>query len=120
MDKPCVAIDRRSGTVSERRLFFFETVAPGFVLPVWFVVDNLFPAADESRILAAVLRVIQVEGLLIGARKSAGMGQLELMGGEFWTVELAKDGDGTALANPFQKGTKRDMGEFLSWIRGPQ
>lgn len=118
--KPGVAIDRRTGTVSERRLRFLETIPPGTEVRLTFVADNLVPGEADSRLMAGVLEWIVSLGLQIGAGKSTGLGLLELERGQVWHWELRKGSDlrGTVLANPFKSEVPPlDVREFASLLR---
>ncbi|MEM4972789.1 MAG: RAMP superfamily CRISPR-associated protein [Candidatus Hadarchaeales archaeon] len=112
-DKPGVGIDRKSGKASEHHLYFLEAVKP-YRLRLWFIVDNLEPGSLEAKLLAETLGLIKSVGLSLGARKSVGMGELELRGGEFWIADLRGD-DGTKLADPFT-GEKLDLDSFINWL----
>jgi len=114
-EKTGVAIDRESGKASEHRLYFLEAVKPNQRFSTWFIADNLIPHEEDSKLFANVLNTIKTLGLSLGARKSCGMGQLELLDGNFWIVELDKDSDGTKLANPFKEKSK-NFDEFVNWL----
>ncbi|MEM2618283.1 MAG: RAMP superfamily CRISPR-associated protein [Candidatus Hadarchaeales archaeon] len=112
-EKPGVGIDRKSGKASEHHLYFLESLKPPR-LGLWFIADNLQPGSPEAALLARTLELVRSVGLSLGARKSAGMGRLELVGGEFWIADLEGD-DGTRLVDPFA-GEKRDLDGFISWL----
>ncbi|MEM0358998.1 MAG: RAMP superfamily CRISPR-associated protein [Candidatus Hadarchaeales archaeon] len=112
-DKPGVGIDRKSGRASEHHLYFLESVKPS-KLGLWFIVDNLEPGSLEAKLLAETLSLIKSVGLSLGARKSVGMGELELRSGEFWIADLRGD-DGAKLADPFT-GEKLDLDNFINWL----
>jgi CRISPR/Cas system CSM-associated protein Csm3 (group 7 of RAMP superfamily) len=115
-EKAGIALDRRSGRVLEGHLYFFEALAPGD-FSVWFIADNLLPGEEDSRLFALTLEFIRENGLWIGARKSTGMGRLELKGGEIWLVETEKDANGRLLSNPWRHEVKRDLQAFLKYLQ---
>lgn len=112
-EKAGVGIDRKSGRASEHHLYFLESLKPSRV-SIWFIADNLQPASLEAKLLAGTLSLIKSVGLSLGARKSVGMGELELKDGEFWIADLEGD-DGTKLANPFT-GERLDLDSFINWL----
>ena len=114
-EKPGVAIDRKSGKVLERHLFFLESLAQQYV-DIWFVADNLLPGEEDSKLFAFTLEAIQNTGLWLGARKSAGMGWLKLEGGQVWVIETEGDMSGEVLANPWKNGIKKDLSAFLQYL----
>lgn len=114
MTKPGVAIDRKSGRAMEHHLAFFEAVEPTRI-SIWFIADNVLPGEDEARLLAGVLGAVREMSISLGARKTAGMGRLELREGSFWIIDFRK-GEEVTLANPF-KGEK-NFEEIISYLLG--
>jgi CRISPR/Cas system CSM-associated protein Csm3 (group 7 of RAMP superfamily) len=115
-EKAGIAIDRRSGRILERHLYFCEALLPGN-FNIWFIADNLLPGEEDSRLFALTLEFILENGLWIGARKSTGMGRLELERGEVWLVETEKDENGRLLSNPWRDELKKDLQAFLKYLR---
>lgn len=115
--KPGVGIDRRSGRIVEGALHFAEVVPPGARLRLRLVADNLLPGEEDSKLFASTLDAVSKLGLSVGARRSVGMGMLELREAAFYLVELDRDGE-LAIGNPFERGRKLDLGGFVAWLRG--
>jgi len=114
-EKPGIAIERKSLRVKEGHLYFLESLLPQS-FSIWFIADNLFPGEEESLLLASTLQSILQVPLTLGAKKSAGMGSIELEGGEFWLIETEKDGEGAILADPFTNSKPLGLSEFLRWL----
>lgn len=115
--KPGIAIDRKSGKVEEHLLAFFEAIEPmDTQVNLWFIADNLSAGGEEAKLLAGVLDMVRKLSLSLGARKTAGMGRMELREGEFWMINL-KRGEEVFLANPFRKKSTNLEG-ILSYLLG--
>ena len=119
-EKPGIGIDRRTGKVQEATLYFIEVAPRDLKVKLRVIADNLKPEEEDSLILASTLDIIKEIGLQIGARKSVGLGELEIDEKEtrFYIVDLRSDKDGMKLANPLKNVKPKRMGEFIRWLRG--
>ncbi len=115
VEKPGIAIDRKTLKVREHNLYFLESIPP-LSFAVWFIADNLLPGEEESLLFACTLNSILQMPLELGARKSVGMGSIGLEGGNFWLVETEKDKSCTVLANPFKHSKPMGLREFINWL----
>lgn len=118
-ERPGIAIDRRSGRAKEHALFILESIL-GEGVKLRVIADNLIPGAEDSKLFSLTLKAIGNFGLSIGARKSAGMGLVELdkKSSSWYIVSLKDDKDGMKIANPLKYGEKKNFDEFLKWLLG--
>jgi len=118
-EKPGIGIDRRTGKVQEAALYFLEVAPKDLKIKLRVIADNLKPGEEDSLILASTLEIIREIGLQIGARKSVGLGELEIDEKEtrFYIVDLRSDKDGVKLANPLKNVKPKRMGEFIRWLK---
>ncbi|MEN2974897.1 MAG: RAMP superfamily CRISPR-associated protein [Candidatus Caldarchaeales archaeon] len=114
--RPGTGIDRQTGKVREGVLYFINTISPGPEIRLRLIIDNLMPREDDSRLFASTLEALKFTGLSIGARKSAGMGHLNLDKATFYLIDLRKD-ENLAIGNPFKKAEKIDLEGFIKWLR---
>ncbi len=116
--RPGVGINRSTGTVEERVLYFVETGEAYAAVPLVLSGEIESQGSTPARLLASVLEAVSEVGLNIGGRKSAGLGLLELESSEFYAFELGqnKDERGALLANPFDS-EKMGLQEFIEWLR---
>ncbi|MCX8193673.1 MAG: RAMP superfamily CRISPR-associated protein [Nitrososphaeria archaeon] len=115
--KPGIGIDRQSGKVREGALYFIDTISPKPEIKLKLIADNLIPKEDDSKLFASTLELVRFTGLSIGARKSTGMGHLNLENASFYIIDLRKD-ENLAIGNPFKKAQSIDLEGFLKWLRG--
>lgn len=115
--RPGVGINRRTGTVQGNILYFVETSEAGLRVPLVIVGEVEERGCAPARLLASLLRTVNTIGLSVGARKSAGLGLLELENARFHAFEIGKDDDqsGKLLANPF-KASPMSLREFAEWL----
>jgi len=115
--KPGVGIDRASGKARKGILYGVNVIPPGLQIKLRMIIDNLIPGEDDSRLFGATLKAIKIMGLSIGSRKSIGLGHLGLRNGVFYVVDLRND-ENFAIGNPFEKGRKMRLEEFVEWLKG--
>jgi Uncharacterized protein predicted to be involved in DNA repair (RAMP superfamily) len=117
--RPGVGIDRKTGTVQERVLYFVETSDAYAAVPLVLLGEVEAPGSTPAKLLASVLEALSEVGLNIGGRKSAGLGLLELESAEFYSFEPGKGMDerGALLANP-RAAEKMDLRTFIEALRG--
>ncbi|MEM4006774.1 MAG: RAMP superfamily CRISPR-associated protein [Nitrososphaerota archaeon] len=115
--RPGTGIDRQSGKVKEGVLYFINTISPGPEIKLTLIADNLMSGEDDSKLFANTLEALRFKGLSIGARKSVGLGCLNLENAEFYLIDLKHD-ENFAIGNPFKKCRKMDLEEFIEWLRG--
>ena len=115
-----VGIDRSTGTVMERYLYFIEVIPRGHELNLTMLADNILPGETDSKLFASTLEFIRELGLQIGARKSAGCGLLKLSRGSFRVIDLEEDREryGLWIGNPMRHALPMNLEEFLTWLRG--
>jgi CRISPR/Cas system CSM-associated protein Csm3 (group 7 of RAMP superfamily) len=118
--RPGVGIDRSFGAARPDILYFLEVIPRGATFQLTMVADNLKQGEADSLLFAATLEWIMELGLQIGARKSAGLGEITLVNSQtaFYLVELEKDEGGMGLANPMKRGMRYDTKGFIDWLRG--
>lgn len=116
--RPGVGIDRKSGKVREGSLYFIEVVPKG-TFKLRITADNLLPNEDDSKVFATTLETIETLGISLGARKSAGLGNLKLSQGSFYVIDLKDDHKSGMfmIGNPFKKGKRMDVRKFIEWLR---
>lgn len=115
--RPGTGIDRRSGKVKEGVLYFINTLPPGLEIKLTLIADNMVPGEPDSKLFASTLKAVSVMGVSLGARKSAGMGYMNLKDAVFYVVDLPNDKD-LAIGNPFKKAGKMALEEFIKWLHG--
>jgi len=109
-----IGVDRYSGTVRDRTLYFVETIAVGIDVPL-IMIGEIYKDTS-AKIFASTLEFVKMFGLSIGARKSAGLGNLTIKDAKFYIVDISKDTNGKLLANPF-KAEPIDIDSFIAWLR---
>ena len=116
--RPGVGIDRATGRAKEDILYFVESLPRGTLIPLRMIVDNVAQCEADSILLGGVLDWIRRLGLPIGARRSSGMGQLRLIveKSKLYLIELGRDENGLALANPFKNAKRMTLDELISWL----
>ncbi|MEZ0346285.1 MAG: RAMP superfamily CRISPR-associated protein [Infirmifilum sp.] len=117
--RPGVGIDRKTLTVKENVLYQVEATEPGIRVPLVLVGEVERVGSAPAKLLASTLEAVKEVGLSIGARKSAGLGLLELEHAEFHVVKVGKEGDarGALLANPL-KARPTTLENFTAILRG--
>ena len=115
--RPGVGIDRRTGTVRERVLYFVETSEAGLRVPLALAGEVEARGSAPARLLSSLLKAVAAVGLNVGGRKSAGLGLLTVEKARFHAFELGGAGDesGQLLANPF-KAPPTSLQEFAEWL----
>jgi CRISPR/Cas system CSM-associated protein Csm3 (group 7 of RAMP superfamily) len=116
--KPGVGIDRRSGKVMENLLYFTETVTKGVLIRLIIVADNLLKGQEDSKVLGTTLKTIKTLGLQIGGRKSTGLGNLRMVDGRFYVLDLEEDYKEKrfAIGNPLKKLKSFNIDEYADWL----
>ncbi|MEM4610999.1 MAG: RAMP superfamily CRISPR-associated protein [Thermoproteota archaeon] len=115
--RPGVGIDRKSGRVEEKHLYFIKVI-PRVSIKLTIIVDNLLRGEDDSKLFASTLKLIKTLGISIGARKSAGLGNLEVNNGKFYILDTEEDGRtmNLKIGNPLKKVKPISLEEFLKWL----
>lgn len=109
-----IGVDRYNGTVRDRTLYFVETTAVEIEVPL-IMIGEIYKDTS-AKIFASTLEFVKMFGLSIGARKSAGLGNLTIKDAKFYVVDISKDTNGKLLANPF-KAEPMDIDSFIAWLR---
>ncbi|MEM3448995.1 MAG: RAMP superfamily CRISPR-associated protein [Thermoproteota archaeon] len=112
-----IGIDRKSGKVEEKHLYFIKVI-PRMGIRLKIIADNLLRGEEDSKLFASTLKLIKTLGISIGARKSAGLGSLEVDDGKFYVLDVEEDGRNTSLkiGNPLKKVAPISLDEFLKWL----
>jgi CRISPR/Cas system CSM-associated protein Csm3 (group 7 of RAMP superfamily) len=115
--RPGIGIDRKSGKVKENLLYFINVIPRGHIV-LKIVMDNILQGEDDSRLFASTLKLIKTLGVSIGARKSAGLGHLELTDGEFYVLDVESDGRTMEfrIGNPLRKAERVSLDKFVEWL----
>ncbi|NHV98439.1 MAG: hypothetical protein HA496_02190 [Thaumarchaeota archaeon] len=115
--RPGIGIDRKSGKVKENLLYFINAMPRGRIV-LKMVMDNLLRGEEDSRLFASTLKLVKTLGVSIGARKSAGLGHLELIGGEFYILDTESDGRTVEfrIGNPLRKAERVSFDRFVEWL----
>jgi len=115
--RPAVGIDRRTGTVGGRALYFVETSEAGLRIPLALAGEVEARGSAPARLLSSLLKAVAMLSLNLGGRKSAGLGLLTVEKTRFHAFELRTAGDegGRLLANPF-KAPPMSLQEFADWL----
>lgn len=115
--RPGVGIDRKSGRVEEKHLYFIKVI-PRVSIKLTIIVDNLLRGEDDSKLFASTLKLIKALGISIGARKSVSLGNLEVNNGKFYILDTEEDGRtmNLKIGNPLKKVKPISLEEFLKWL----
>jgi len=73
-----VGINRETRTAERNVLFAHQVIDPGVTLCCEIIVDNLIPGDPDAQLFADLLKYLHEEGFQVGARKSVGLGCLDL------------------------------------------
>jgi len=116
--KPGVGMDRRSGKVMENLLYFTETITKDILIKLIIVADNLLKGQEDSKIFGSTLKTIKTLGLQIGGRKSTGLGNLRIIDGKFYMLNLEEDYKEKrfAIGNPLKKLKSFSIDEYADWL----
>ncbi|MEM2178323.1 MAG: RAMP superfamily CRISPR-associated protein [Candidatus Methanomethylicaceae archaeon] len=114
-------IERNSGKVKEKHLYFTEVYIGDKSIEMFFIADNLKQGEDDSKVFSSILNYVKEMGINIGGSISRGLGYLKLEDAKFYIIDL-KEGKYEnrilSLVNPFKNVTPISIDEFIKWLKG--
>jgi len=122
--RTCTSIDRSSRVAPDKALFTQELIYPGRVKEE-IIVLNVGPGSTEALILALVLEYILNFGILVGGRKSTGLGYLTVDEKEsvvyvndFTSVEDSRELVELLAKHDLSERYRKSLREYISYLRG--
>lgn len=118
--RPGVGIDRSTRKAKGGILYRTQVLDRGLKVKLTFIADNLIPGSSSSKLFASTLKFIRELGISIGARKSTGLGALNMVEGKFYVLNLREDAekDTMLIGNPLKKVSPQNLEGFLRWLSG--